>query len=137
MKAIPTKLRFFAPAALLSAFVAIATLFPVNTANAQITGNENHVITLAQGVKFIQNFRNHPTAPTTKFGLFARNIFEKILAQPGCVGIRYYYAALDDGSPTMVLVGVESNGNDLEQGVIAEMVLPCPPLCGSPNQLNK
>ncbi len=137
MKAIPPKVRFFALAALICAFVAFAILLSVNTVNAQLTGNENHVVTLDQAVKFIQNFKNHPTAPTIKSGLFARNIFEKILAQPGCVGIRYYYAALDDGSPTMVLVGVDSNGNDMEQGVIGEATYPCPPICGSPNQLNK
>ncbi len=137
MKAVSTRLRFLTSAVLISAFVALGILLPINTVNAQITGNENHVITLAQGVKFIQNFKNHPTAPTIKSGLFARNIFEKILAQPGCVGIRYYYAALDDGSPTMVLVGVDTNGNDIEQGIIAETIFPCPPICGSPNQLNK
>jgi hypothetical protein len=137
MKAIPTKLRFFALAALISAFVAFVILLSVNTVNAQYTGNENHVVTLDKAVKFIQNFRSHPTVPTIKGGHFARNIFEKILAQPGCVGIRYYYAALDDGSPTMVLVGVDGNGNDMEQGVIGETVYPCPPLCSSPNQLNK
>lgn len=137
MKTVSTKLRYFVLAALISAFVAFAILLSVNTVNAQLTGNEDHAITLDQAVKFIQNFKNHPTAPTIKSGLFARNIFEKILAQPGCVGIRYYYAALDDGSPTIVLVGVDSLRNDIEQGVIGETILPCPPLCGSPNRLNK
>ncbi len=137
MKAVPTKLRFFGLAALISAFVAFAILLSVNSMSAQLTGDENHVVTLDQAVKFIQNFKNHPTAPTIKSGLFARNIFEKILAQPGCVGIRYYYAALDDGSPTIVLVGVDSLRNDIEQGVIGETIFPCPPVCSSPNQLNK
>lgn len=137
MKAIPTKVRFLALVVLASAFVAFAILLSVNTVNAQLTGNENHVVTLDQAVKFIQNFKNHPTAPTIKGGHFARSIFDKILAQPGCVGIRYYYAALDDGSPTMVLVGVDQNGNDIDSGVIGEAITPCPPVCGSANQLNK
>ena len=137
MKAIPQKFRFLAVVALASCVAAAAIILSVNTVNAQYTGNEDHVVTLAQAAKYIQNFKNHPTAPTIKGGYFARNIFEKILAQPGCVGIRYYYAALDDGSPTMVLVGVDSNGNDMEQGVIAEKVWPCPPLCSPSNQLNK
>lgn len=137
MKAIPSKFRFLAIVALASSVVTAAIIFSVNTVNAQYTGSEDHVVTLAQAAKYIQNFKNHPTAPTIKGGHFARNIFEKILAQPGCVGIRYYYAALDDGSPTMVLVGVNGDGNDMEQGIIAETIFPCPPVCGSPSQLNK
>jgi hypothetical protein len=118
-------------------FVA-ATLLSVNTAYAQYTGNENHVITIDKAVKFIQNFKSHPASLTIKGGYFARNIFEKILAQPDCIGIRYYYAALDDGSPTLVLVGVDHSGNDIEQGVIGEVTWPCPPVCPpSPGQLNK
>lgn len=137
MKAIPSKFRFLAVVALASCVVTAAIVLSVDTVNAQYTGNENHVVTLAQAAKYIQNFKNHPTAPTIKGGHFARNIFEKILAQPGCVGIRYYYAALDDGSPTMVLVGVDQNGNDLYSGVIGETIYPCPPFCGSVNELNK
>ena len=137
MKAIPAQFRFLAIVALDSCVVAAAIILSVNTVSAQYTGNENHVVTLAEASKYIQNFKNHPTTPTIKGGHFARNIFEKILAQPGCVGISYYYAALDDGSPTMVLVGVDQNGNDIDSGVIAEAIYPCPPFCGSANELNK
>lgn len=137
MRAIPPKFRFLAVVAFASCVVTAAIILSVNTVNAQYTGNENHVVTLTQAAKYIQNFKNHPTAPTIKGGHFGRNIFDKILAQPGCVGIRYYYAALDDGSPTMVLVGVDQNGNDIDNGVIGEAITPCPPYCGSANQLNK
>lgn len=136
MKTIPTRTRVSAIVVVACCFVT-ATLLSVNTAYAQYTGNENHVVTLAQGVKFIQNFKGNPTTPTLKGGYFGRNIFEKIIAQTGCVGIRYYYAKMDDGTPTLVLVGVDGNGNDIEQGVIGEMIWPCPPICASPNQLNK
>ncbi len=135
MKTIPTRIRV--SAIFVACCFVTATLLSVNTAYAQYTGNENHVITLDKAVKFIQNFKSHPASPTIKGGYFGRNIFEKILAQSDCVGIRYYYAALDDGSPTLVLVGVNHNGNDIEQGVIGEITIPCPPYCDSPNQLNK
>jgi hypothetical protein len=137
MRAIPPKFRFLPVVALAGCVVTAAIMLSINAVNAQYTGNENHVVTLAQAAKYIQNFKNHPTAPTIKGGHFARNIFDKILAQPGCVGIRYYYAALDDGSPTMVLVGVDQNGNDIDSGVIGEATFPCPPFCGSANELNK
>jgi hypothetical protein len=108
----------------------------ISARQQQFTGNENHVITLDQAVKFIQNYTFSPTAPNIKGGLFARSIFDKILSQPGCIGIRYYYAKKDDGSPAIVLVGVDGSGNDLMQGPLGELIFPCPPYCG-PSPLNR
>ena len=103
----------------------------------QYTGNEDHLITLDQAVKYIQNFKNFPKAPMIKGAYFGRSVFDKILAQSGCIGVRYYYAQGDDGTPTLVVVGVDRGGNDITGGSIAEHSLPCPPYCGDPNQLNK
>jgi hypothetical protein len=88
-------------------------------------------------VKLIENFKNAPGVPTIKGGYFARNIFDMILSQPGCAGVRYYYAKKDDGTATIVLVGVDASGNDIAQGVLGDDSWPCPPYCGAPNQLNK
>lgn len=103
----------------------------------QFTGNEQHVISLSDAVRFIQNHRSNPKAPSIQGGYFGRGIFERILAQPGCVGIRYYYAANDDGTPTIVLVGVTATGADLDSGILGDQIFPCPPFCGSPSQLTK
>ena len=126
--------------ALVSSLVTLLLVFGTSSISArqqQLTGNENHLITLDQAVKYIQNYAFSPAAPTTKGGLFARSAFDKILSQPGCIGIRYYYAKKDDGTATIVLVGVDSNGNDLTVGPMAEDPFPCPPYCGSPSPLNK
>jgi hypothetical protein len=104
---------------------------------APIARVEDHVVTLDQAIRLIENFKNAPTAPTTKGGYFVRSIFDKILSQPGCVGLRYYYAKKDDGTATLVLVGVDGGGNDMIQGVLGDEGWPCPPNCGAPNQLNK
>lgn len=101
------------------------------------TGTENHVITLDQAVKYVENFKNSPTAPTIKANYFGKSIFDKILSQPGCVGIRCYYGKNDDGTPNVVLVGVDGGGNDLTGGILGDIGFPCPPFCGAPNQLNK
>jgi hypothetical protein len=103
----------------------------------QVTGNENQAITLDQAVKYVQAFTVSPASPTIKGGYFAKNGFEKILSQAGCVGIRYYYAKKDDGTATLVLVGVDYNGTDLTGGPMVENPFPCPPFCGSPSPLNK
>jgi hypothetical protein len=124
-------------AVLVVSIVGLALFLPAPRAAAQYKANQKHAVTLDSAAKYIQNFKKHPVAPTIQGGFFGRNIFDKILAQPGLVGIRYYYAAKDDGSPTLVLVGVDSTGDDMVQGVIAEYIWPCPPLCSSSNALNK
>jgi hypothetical protein len=103
----------------------------------QYTGQENHVITIDQAVKFIQNFKNFPSAPSIKGAYFGRSAFDKVLAQPGCIGIRYYYAKKDDGTPTIVFVGVDGSGNDMTGGPVMDDGWPCPPFCGPPGVLNK
>ncbi len=120
--------------------VAIAVLAAVvcpAAVTAQYSGMGNHAITLEQATKYIQNFKQSPSAPSIKGGYFERNIFDKILAQGGVVGIRYYYGAKDDGSPTLIVVGVDSTGSDMIHGILGEEILPCPPVCEPTNQLNK
>ncbi len=42
-----------------------------------------------------------------------RNIIEKILAQPGCAGIRFYYGLNEEGRKTMVYEGMGADGKTL------------------------
>ena len=107
MEKIAMRVRLLALVLLIGLVVSLAVVFSPASVKAQYSGNENHVVTLDQAVKYIQNFKQNPVAPSMKGGYFGRNIFDKILAQGGVVGIRYYYAAKDDGTPTLVLVGVD------------------------------
>ena len=101
------------------------------------TGNEKHTIPLADAGKLTGNFRKKATASGAVVGhFFGAETVKRILAQDGCVGIRIYYAAQDDGVPTLVMVGANANENDLVSGEIAEWTLPCPPFCGASNSLN-
>jgi hypothetical protein len=62
------------------------------------------------------------------------NIINDILAQDGCVGIRTYYALNELEKKELVMVGVNSSGEDLVEGIIADRTWPCPTACdaGSP-----
>jgi hypothetical protein len=52
--------------------------------------------------------------PTDTLGYFiGRNILEQVLAQPGCVGIKFYNAYNEAGQKTLVYVGVSASGNDM------------------------
>lgn len=136
-----SKRKFFTllSAAVLTALVLF--LFATGATNAgarpqEITGSNNHVITLTQATKYIQNYSAAPTY-AIKGAYFDRSIFDKILAQTDCVGIRYYYGRKDDGTPCIVLVGVDSKGSDLTAGILGDDAIPCPPLCPPFSPLNK
>ncbi|MCX6134400.1 MAG: hypothetical protein NTU47_11360 [Ignavibacteriales bacterium] len=125
--------------ALVSSLVTLLITLNATTAGArqqQFTGNENHVITLDQAVKLVQNYQTSPRLPSIKGGYFSRSIFDKILSQNACVGVRFYYAQKDDGGSTMVLVGVDNMANDMTSGVLGDITIPCPPYCGT-SVLNK
>ena len=128
MKNIAVRLRLLALAVVIGVVVSLVTAVYPASVKAQFTGNESHLITLDQALKYIQNFKQNPVPQSVKGGYFGRNIFDKILAQGGAVGIRYYFAAKNDGSTTLVLVGVDSTGNDIVQGVLGEEQFPCPPI---------
>jgi hypothetical protein len=42
-----------------------------------------------------------------------RNILDQIMAQPGCVGVRFYNAYNEEGKKTLVYVAVDATGNDI------------------------
>jgi len=49
-----------------------------------------------------------------------RNIIDQILAQPGCVGLRFYNALNEAGQKTLVYVGVDASGRDILKKVVVE-----------------
>lgn len=100
------------------------------------TGKENHMISLVEASILTRTYREAVERGTIKGNFFGRKIFERILSQDGCVGIRSYFASYDDGSPTMVHVGVDDTGNDMIYGILGDGGFPCPPLCGQDNILN-
>ncbi len=92
-------------------------------------------IPLSEGAALTAKYRaNHPT--WTKAHLVGKDRFNEILSQSGCDGIRIYYGEKEDGSQELVLVGVDSSGNDMTSGVIVDRTFKCPTYCSSSNPLN-
>jgi hypothetical protein len=97
-------------------------------------GNEGSQVTLAEGGEYTLRYRAaNPNAVKGVF--FGRNHIEAILAQSDCKGLRMYFAENEDGSPTLVVVGADSNQND-QLNLIFEQLMPCPDKCGTSNLLN-
>lgn len=80
-----------------------------------------------------------------------RNHIETILAQPGCVGIRSFYALNEVGMRQLVLVGVDQNGRNMlevdvidadgkltkKPGSISTNFRNCPPYCGEASDMDE
>lgn len=97
-------------------------------------GNEGAQISLEEGAQLTKRFRD--AYPESGKGVaYGRIQIETLLAQPGCNGIRMYFAKEVDGGETLVLVGVDANGNDM-LNLIIESGKRCPTECGANNALN-
>lgn len=77
-------------------------------------------------------------APISKgdSGAFNAAPVRELLDQRDCVGVRYYKGLNADGDATMILVGVDANGNDITSGIVLDIVFLCPPVCPDGNLLN-
>ena len=71
------------------------------------------------GKKFIKAYQTtYPEAFTAV--VVGKNIIEQILAQPGCVGIRFIDAINEEGQKTLVYIGVDAAGKDIMKTVVVD-----------------
>lgn len=72
------------------------------------------------GAKMVKDFQDaYPEENTSYF--IGRNIINQILAQPDCVGIRFYNALDELGQKTFVYVGINKQNEIIaEYSIIAE-----------------
>lgn len=78
----------------------------------EYSGKEGRFISPNNSKKWVANFQKNNPGHTHAF-YFGRELFENILNEPGCVGIRVYYAQDDAKNPKMVLMGVDRQGNNI------------------------
>src|SRR5207248_2166208 len=100
----------------------------------------SHDIDLVAASAQTQNFQ-HAYPGRTKGGKFPKDDIQNLLNQRGCVELRYYFSMPDPSKPneiSVVLVGVDSSGNDLigTSFKLKNSATPCPPWCGNSNLLN-
>lgn len=96
----------------------------------------DHRITLAEGADLTSRYRKSGAAKPTESGAFNAKPVLGLLAQAGCVGVRFYRGLTADDAPALVLVGVDAEGNDMTAGIVLDRHLPCPPYCTDDNALN-
>ncbi len=101
-----------------------------------MTGTENHSISLADAAEMTKNYRQSVASGTIIAHAFGKNAIQAILNQTGATGIRIYYGLDDNGVKQLVVTGVNSSGNDMYEGLLAERSLYCPDDCSAANPLN-
>lgn len=110
------------------------------TAEAMFNGLEGDALNLTTAKKWTANYRGTLESPDEILAhYFGFEIIQQILKQPSCVGIRIYYAIDDTGEKKLILIGVDSNGENLlpvaggrlseEGNVVADFSFPCPTYC--------
>ena len=110
---------------------------PVSAEQTKYTGTENHFITLQEGIALTKAFRHSAPSDAVLAQYYGKNALEATLAQPGCVGLRMYYGKHQDGSPTLVIVGVDHSGNDMTKGIVMQRACPCPGDCAEGSELKQ
>lgn len=103
------------------------------------TGNQ--LIPVTEAAALTARFRAaNPGA--VRAWLFARDVIDALLAQPGAAGIRVYRGTSEAAADKVVIVATDSDGTDLlppravGSGVVVEQGWPCPPMCGAPSAIS-
>jgi len=102
------------------------------------TGNEGEFISLSDAATLTAAHRSsNPNALQGHF-LGKAKILD-LLNQSGCKGLRIYHGESSTGVREIVMVGVDSNEDDILDStnpLVLDTSTPCPPTCGSSNALN-
>lgn len=105
-------------------------------------------ISLQEAIALTSRYR---TAPVT--AAFFSEVYDgasvlALLNQPGCRSFRVYLGRKPDQRICTVLVGVDANGHDIlpptgpanftvDEGILLEEAIQCPPICPTPSPLNE
>jgi hypothetical protein len=84
----------------------------VHTKLSEFNAAVGEEIGLALGAQFISSYQKANPSDVASY-FVGRNILDRVLAQPGCVGMRFYNAYNEAGEKTLVYVGVTAAGNDM------------------------
>jgi hypothetical protein len=90
----------------------------------------NHKVPLETAAKLTAHYRESAPKGSQAGCMFPRDVFERLLAQPGCAGIRIYWGRSEMRERETVLVAVDEEANDMTDGELFDWGYPCPPFCG-------
>jgi hypothetical protein len=121
--------------AILSIFAIALIIYPsmnqsVRAEQVNSAGYKNQSISFQEAKGLLKTYERIAASDAVIAQYFGKDIVDKILAQPGCVGVRMYYGKHANGKPGVIFVGVDKNGKNIISNVLAGPVIICPPYCG-------
>jgi hypothetical protein len=90
--------------------------------------SNDHHISLTDAIALTTRARNAQLLSVHAWQ-FDRTAIDQLLAQEGVSGIRMYIGLSVENVPNLILVGTNSDNQDMTSGYLAEYGLPCPPFC--------
>jgi len=101
----------------------------------ELNKNSGGEITLEQAQRYVQAFRSKYPQEVKAFYVGINQI-ENVLGQENCMGLRIYNGYEEkEARMNIVIVGVNSQGNDITSGIILDKTLPCPSYCDNSSPL--
>ena len=97
-------------------------------------GNEGTTISRDAAGNMTETWRNNHSG-ARKALFFGRDKIEDILDQSDCKGLRIYFAQDENEAYELVVVGADSNEDDILDNIL-DQGIPCPSRCGASNDLN-
>jgi hypothetical protein len=95
-----------------------------------------HVISLAEAKTMTHAYQSaQQFQGLTVASMIDKEAYQLVMDQPGCVNIRTYFGLNSQSTLTIVVVGVDDNGNDMTQGVLLDMANNCPVYCPTNSEL--
>jgi hypothetical protein len=92
--------------------------------------NNSHEVSLDQAKEMTHAYQNAPNFQgLTVSGMIDKDSYLQVVNQPNCVNVRTYFALNSDMKLTIVVVGVDANGEDITDGVLLNKALLCPENC--------
>ncbi|MGD0589484.1 MAG: hypothetical protein ABSA44_01635 [Bacteroidota bacterium] len=119
---------------ILSIFAIALFIYPsmnqsVRAEQVNFAGYKNQSISFQDAKGLLKTYERIAISDAVIAQYFGNDIVDKILAQPGCVGVRMYYGKHANGKPGVIFVGVDKNGKDIVSDVLAGPTSQCPPWC--------
>ena len=95
-----------------------------------------HEISLQEAEEMTHAYQNDPEFQgLTVACRIDKDAYQEVINQDGCAGVRTYFAKNNSGKLTIVVVGVDDNGNDMTDGVLLNKGFGCPSDCASSSSL--
>jgi hypothetical protein len=119
---------------ILSIFAIAFFIYPsmnqsVRAEQVSFAGHKNQSISFQDSQGLLKSYERIAASDAVIAQYFGKDIVDKILAQPGCVGARMYYGKHANGKHRVIVVGVDKYGKDMVSGVLAMPTMCCPPYC--------